>query len=157
MCVCVCVCARVCVSWWSLHLSPCPPNATAPARESLAYLSAGRPPSLTGPAACLTSLESVHTPQSIRFLFVLASSPPSSSPLMLYSLLCSLIFALNLLSISVFSQIPSNLSSHLSNLWYLPPLSCQTHLHLRDPSPLCFVLSHLPSFLPEHAKLPPKT
>ncbi len=146
MCECVCVC--VCVSWWSLHLSPCPPNATAPAGGSLAYLAAGcpKPASQSDRPCCLSDFTgTMHTIEHQVSL-----CPHIFSPILLssnaYSLLCPLIFSLihsPFLSNTPFFATSLSRISPLTNLpplctlisplasWPLVLASCcrQTHLH----------------------------
>ena len=124
VCVCVCVflsvCAPVCLCvFLGDHgiYPPCPPNVTAPVERSLAYLAAMCPRPAPSPPQSDKALEPC-TPQNIVFHFARTSSPPFSSPLIPYSLLCSLILS------RIYS--PSSLnhrSSLLSSLVLMSPLT----------------------------------
>lgn len=167
---CVCVCAGVCACaflfrWW-LHLSPCPPNVTAPSGGSLAYLAADRPKvvaqshrpcSLSDFNGTLHAIERhVLTPSqsscTLFFVCVFLSSNFFSISLntpfftnqifsIIFPLVCwPLLFILLLLQGKL--ALKYNLISPLS----LPP-----------PPPLLtsFLCAFsTPAFLPEHAKFP---
>ena len=131
--VCVSVC--VSVSWWLWHLSPCPPNETAPAGESLAYL-----------AAVCPKLASWHGPGTMHTIERHVSlyphvSPPFSSSNPLFSVTffnpLSVLFSVSLL-ITLLSSLclPSQIFLPLLSNLFLSSLdllssrcrSPQTHL-----------------------------
>ena len=165
---CVCVCVRVC---FLVHLSPCPPNVTAPAGGSLAYLAAGCPkPASQSDRPCLpvwlSRSRCTHT----------IEHQVSLCPHIVSSMVLSSVMYFNLL---IYSPSLSNTPFSATSLSHLVPLSNLAHSNLPRPlvltscslaihtctyrtdgslsplvllTPLLHLLSTLlPSFLPEHA------
>lgn len=170
MCVCVCLSVRMCVCLCVFLGDHCIYPLVLQMRQlqleeaSLAFQLGfpNRPPSLTGPAAWLTLLESMHTALSTRFLFcprIVSSILLSSNALFsvtLFNLFSQFILHFSLiLHCPVFSLTnpPQSLLSSLKPLVFASALSSDTPaLTGQSPplysSPVSSVSSHLPSFLP---------